>query len=248
MRRIILASFIATALLLASSTLAFADDTDPVTPSPEPPPAAPPTPPQPKPVPDCRGAHDTRTTSTQRRKPFMVCTVAVFSKNHRVTSGYRPHLVAVAVPTSGISRVRLQRIAAASLKKMFRAAKKAGHRLVVRSAYRSFAAQKSLYRSDKVLTAAPGASEHQSGLAVDLAVRRNGRLLRGYQFGTSKAGRWVKKHAAEFGFILRYPNHQQKITKIPFEPWHFRYVGATVAAGVAKTSTHTLERYLRITA
>lgn len=247
MRRIALVSVITMALLLTSGGLAFADDADPAPPSPTPSPSVPPPPVAPTPAPDCRGAHDTR-TSAQRRKPFTVCTVAVFSKNHRVTSKYRPHLVSVAVPTSGISRVRMQRNAAVALKKMFRAAKKAGHRLTVRSAYRSYATQKRLYRSDKVLTAAPGASEHQSGLAVDLAARRKGRLLRGYQFGTSKAGRWVKKHAAEFGFILRYPNHQRKITKIPFEPWHFRYVGTAAAVGVAKTSTHTLERYLKITA
>ena len=43
-----------------------------------------------------------------------------------------------------------------------------------------------------------------------------------------------------------YPKGKQKITGIPYEPWHFRYVGESVANGVRRTSTKTLEQYLRI--
>lgn len=170
----------------------------------------------------------------------------MFSRHHRVTAAYHPKLVSVAVKRNGISGVRLQSGAAKALKAMFAKAKKSGHTLVVRSAYRSYATQKRLYRRDHVLTAMPGASEHQSGLAVDLAAIRKGRLVRGYGFGSSAAGRWVRRHAAEYGFILRYPNHQKAITGIPSEPWHFRYVGVDVAKAVATTKTKTLERYLRI--
>lgn len=236
-------------VLLICSGFGVAHATDPTSPSPTPS-ASPTTPvpvtPTPPPSPECRGAADTRRTAKQRRKPFTVCGTAVFSRHHRVTAGYHPKLVSVSVKRNGISGVRLQSGAAKALKAMFAKAKKAGHTLVVRSAYRSYATQARLYRGDHVLTAMPGASEHQSGLAVDLAVTRKGRLVRGYGFGSSAAGRWVRRHAAEYGFILRYPNHQKTITGIPSEPWHFRYVGTKVAKAVAKTKTKTLERYLRI--
>jgi len=203
--------------------------------------------PAPSKEPDCRGAADTR-TAKKRNKPFRVCGVAVLTKHHRVTAAYHPKLVTVSVPRNGISQVALQRVAANAPKAMFVRAKKAGHKLVVRSAYRSFSTQKYLYRRDHVLTAPAGASEHQSGLAADLAVIRNRRLVRGYSFGTSAAGRWVRKHAAEYGFIVRYPDHRKKITGIPYEPWHLRYVGNDVAAGVMRTKTQTLERYLKVAA
>lgn len=235
------------------SGVGLAQASEPTSPSPtpsatptEPAPQDPAPTPTPSPTTECRGVADTRVTTTQRSKPFTVCGVAVLSRHHRVTKAYRPKLVSVAVKRNGISGVRLQSGAAKALKAMFAKAKKSGHTLVVRSAYRSYATQARLYRTDHVLTAMPGASEHQSGLAVDLAAIRKGRLVRGYGFGSSAAGNWVRRHAAEYGFILRYPNHQKAITGIPNEPWHFRYVGVKVAQAVVKTKTKTLERYLQI--
>lgn len=251
MLRATLTLILALAFLTAGIAPASAEESSA---SPSPTTSASPTPspsatPVPAPVekPDCRGVADTR-TAKQRNMPYQVCGIAVYSKHHRVTASYRPRLVSVSVPRNGISRVTLQRVAAKALKAMFAKAKKAGHKLVVRSAYRSFSTQQYLYRRDHVLTAPPGASEHQSGLAADLAVIRNRRLVRGYSFGTSAAGRWVRKHAAQYGFILRYPDHRKAITGIPYEPWHFRYVGRSNAAGVTKTKTKTLERYLKVSA
>ncbi|MBQ8551084.1 MAG: D-alanyl-D-alanine carboxypeptidase family protein, partial [Clostridia bacterium] len=37
-------------------------------------------------------------------------------------------------------------------------------------------------------------------------------------------------HAAEYGFVMRYPKHKQEVTKIIYEPWHYRYVGKEHAA------------------
>jgi zinc D-Ala-D-Ala carboxypeptidase len=197
---------------------------------------------------DCLGAKDTRTTTALKKAPFTVCGVTVITKHHRVSAAYVPHLVTVAVRSTGISRVRLQAVAGGALKKLFVAAKKAGYVLTVRSAYRSYATQKSWYVAGSTLVAPPGASEHQSGLAADLAWIHNGRLIRGTSFGVSRAGKWVHAHAAAYGFIQRYPKGSQKITHIRYEPWHYRYVGTDVAAGVNKTSSKTLEKYLKISA
>lgn len=74
---------------------------------------------------------------------------------------------------------------------------------------------------------------------------KNGREIRGYAFGTSAAGRWVRANAARFGFIIRYPSGKQKYTGIPHEPWHLRYLGGDHATKV-KASGLTLEQYLII--
>ncbi len=194
---------------------------------------------------DCKGVRDRRRTTAARGKPFVVCGIALINKEHRVSAAYRPKLVTVAVKASGVPDVRLQPVAATALTRLFRAAAKAGYTLVVRSSYRSYATQATWYATmDKNLTAPAGASEHQSGLAVDLAGIQAGRLVRGTALGSSRTGAWLLKHAADYGFILRYPTNQSKITGIAYEPWHFRYVGVKVAKGVNATKTKTLERYL----
>ncbi|MCB0910529.1 MAG: M15 family metallopeptidase [Propionibacteriaceae bacterium] len=196
--------------------------------------------------PDCRGAKDTR--SAARKKPFTVCGTALISKEHRVSAAYTPTLVTVNVRSNGIPNVLLQPVAGKALKKLFAAATKAGHTLVVRSSYRSYATQVHWYATmDQRLTAPAGASEHQSGLAVDLAGISNGALVHGTVLARSPIGKWLVKHAPAFGFILRYPSNQSKITGIVYEPWHFRYVGTEVAEGVVATKTKTLEQYLKET-
>lgn len=194
----------------------------------------------------CKGEKDARRGSA-KAAPFAVCGIAVISKRHRVSAGYHPALVTVPVRSNGIGTVRLQRVAGSALVTLFSAAHRAGYTLTVRSAYRSYASQKSWYGSGSdPLVAPPGASEHQSGLAVDLAWLRKGTLVRGTAFGASKAAAWLRKHSTEYGFILRYPTGKQKITGISYEPWHYRYVGVEAARGVERTASRTLERYLRV--
>ena len=64
----------------------------------------------------------------------------------------------------------------------------------------------------------PGTSEHNLGLAVDFNYVD-------YSFDTTKGFEWLKENAENYGFILRYPKEKKDITKIDYEPWHWRYVG-----------------------
>lgn len=73
----------------------------------------------------------------------------------------------------------------------------------------------------------PGTSEHQIGLAFDITCKSYSLLNEG--FGETDAGIWLRKHCAEYGFILRYPKEKEMITGIEYEPWHFRYVGVDAA-------------------
>ena len=74
-------------------------------------------------------------------------------------------------------------------------------------------------------SARPGHSEHQTGLAIDLAAF-NSNLN---NFEETKEYEWVKDNAHLYGFILRYPKGKEHITGYMFEPWHYRYVGTKVA-------------------
>ena len=92
------------------------------------------------------------------------------------------------------------------------------------------------------VVAAPGTSEHQLGLALDL-VDANHVVLDESQEETV-AYQWLKAHCHEYGFIVRYPNGKTEITGIIYEPWHFRYVGEEAAKIIMKNEI-TLEEYLR---
>lgn len=89
----------------------------------------------------------------------------------------------------------------------------------VQSAYRSVEEQTRLYNSRiEEYINKPGASDHNLGLAVDFNYVDN-------SFEDSRAFEWLQENAEDYGFILRYPKDKEDITKIKYEPWHWRFVG-----------------------
>jgi len=124
----------------------------------------------------------------------------------------------------------------AALKEMFDAADADGLRLYAHSAYRSYRSQETLHYNrvqrigydDKVVQVA-GASDHQTGMGIDVISREwFGKRLNS-QFFNTKEGQWMAAHCAEYGFIIRYPRGKEDVTGIIYEPWHLRYVGAEAA-------------------
>ena len=89
--------------------------------------------------------------------------------------------------------------------------------------------------------APPGTSEHHTGLAFDIVTPSYQKLNHG--FANTSAAKWMKTHAHEYGFILRFPEDKQEITGITFEPWHFRYVGKKNAEIIYQKGI-CLEEYL----
>lgn len=87
----------------------------------------------------------------------------------------------------------------------------------------------------------PGTSEHNAGLAMDFGT--NGNYTLDENFANTEAFRWLSENAADYGFIMRYPEDKQSITKVTYEPWHWRYVGKNAAKEI-KASGVTLEEYL----
>ncbi len=68
-----------------------------------------------------------------------------------------------------------------------------------------------------------GLSEHQIGLAVDFVT---GTVTEPIQaFDQTPEFQWLMENAANYGFILRYPQEKEAITGILYQPYHWRYVG-----------------------
>lgn len=152
------------------------------------------------------------------------------------------------------------RIADAAKKMISDARAKDNVRIIALSGYRDYEYQKELF-DNKVerlqqekgysvskareeaatVVAVPGTSEHQLGLALDLVDARHVKLNESQE--NTAAYKWLYKHCAEYGFIVRYPNGKTDITGIIYEPWHFRYVGVEAATYIMENNL-TLEEYL----
>jgi D-alanyl-D-alanine carboxypeptidase len=72
---------------------------------------------------------------------------------------------------------------------------------------------------EKILTvsAVPGCSEHHTGRALDLGAP--GHLKLEDSFARTREFRWLRRHAADFGFFLSYPRNNPQ--RIAYEPWHW---------------------------
>lgn len=132
--------------------------------------------------------------------------------------------------------------------------KSKGIEIGIDSAYRSLEEQKRImkdftekYGADyaKKTVAVPGTSEHQTGLAIDIVPKVN--------------GKWVTENAdmlelpelfavihidlPKYGFILRYPYGKESITGYDYEPWHIRYIGDKKIAQKLLDEDLCLEEY-----
>ena len=123
--------------------------------------------------------------------------------------------------------------------------------LILNSGFRTYKTQQALYDRTRdtrglavaeKLSARPGHSEHQLGLAADFSARGQGCVILTC-FGNTEAGRWLKDNAHEYGFILRYPKGFRAITGFQYEPWHFRYVGVELATELSARGIKTLEEF-----
>jgi D-alanyl-D-alanine carboxypeptidase len=138
--------------------------------------------------------------------------------------------------------VSVAKVASKPLIKMMNAAKEAGiNGLYITSAYRSYDTQKKIYdeAEDKSYVQPPNSSEHQTGLAADVA--KLGTDF--YKLGDDLGGEWLYKNSWRYGFIVRYPQDKVDITGISYEPWHLRYVGKKIAK-VCYEQNLCLEEYL----
>lgn len=112
-------------------------------------------------------------------------------------------------------------------------------KLYVSSDFRTDEEQEQLYLDDPLTATRVGASEHQTGLALDVYVA----YYSGSGFIKSPVGRFVNSECWKYGFIIRYPSYGEDETGIRFEPWHIRYVGQPHAT-IIYNNRLTLEEYV----
>ena len=126
--------------------------------------------------------------------------------------------------------------------------------LYVRSPYRSYSTQKMLFTqetnkwlktglsSEEAETKAatvvtrPGTSEHNTGFSADFNIAED-------SFESTAMFTWMQEHAADYGFVLRFPKDKQEITGITYESWHYRFVGINNAKEMNRLNM-CLEEYV----
>ena len=110
-----------------------------------------------------------------------------------------------------------------------------GMQIELVSVYRTVATQQEIWESDerkhgleytKKYVAVPGHSEHHTGFAIDVSIVVDGKLVHGVPnlLKIDPLFQPVQAKLPKYGFILRYPKDKEAITKIGYEPWHFRYI------------------------
>ena len=137
---------------------------------------------------------------------------------------------------------------------MCEAAWEDGVALKVCSPYRSYAIQQTLFNRQvtkwkntglsqtdaearaATIVARPGTSQHHTGLAIDFIKADD-------SFEQHPAFAWLQQHAADYGFIMRYPKEKESVTGVIYESWHYRFVGIYEAQAI-KESGLCLEEYL----
>ena len=175
------------------------------------------------------------------------------NQDNTLTQDYNPEMTVIEKKYNPNS-LKFDSRAVDALNRMCADAEKDGVSLVVISAYRSISKQTSLYNNkverliaqgktrDQALVdaaaevAIPGTSEHNLGLAVDFnSAEQN--------FENTKASKWLKQNAEKYGFVNRFPADKQELTKIIYEPWHYRYVTTEHAAKMNELNM-CLEEYV----
>ena len=169
------------------------------------------------------------------------------NKYHALAEDFVPNELISIAPYGS---VKLDREAAEAFKELASDAKDEGYTIVGISGYRSYQTQATLYQryvsnDGKQLadtySARAGHSEHQTGLAIDVA-SNNANIL---TFEQSRSFDWMFEHAYEYGFILRYPKGKEQITGYKYEPWHYRYVGVDIATEIKKSGM-TFDEYAAV--
>ncbi|MEA4988090.1 MAG: M15 family metallopeptidase, partial [Anaerovorax sp.] len=161
--------------------------------------------------------------------------------------------------TVSYTEEKLTEVAAKQMSAMIRELEKEGYTILPLSGYRSYDRQQTLFdrkvfelmQADKSLTKEkaekkaaefielPGTSEHQTGLAMDVALRDD---EEDPPMEETPEGKWLIDNAYRYGFIVRYPKTEDVKKDVSYEPWHLRYVGTELAEQLQK-SGERLEEY-----
>lgn len=189
--------------------------------------------------------------STNYKTNTTLDTSMLVNKYYLLDENYTPDdLVSVSTKyawgDAGSQKVR--QVAYDAFLDMWNAANDEGYYLMINSSYRSYQDQESIYNNYKSsqgqkyadsIAARPGASEHQTGLTMDIFSKTN---TNKNTFAESETAAWLANNSYKYGFILRYPQDKENVTGYSYEAWHFRYVGVNIATYIYQNNI-TFEEY-----
>ena len=165
---------------------------------------------------------------------------------------FRPVSLSCLVPVSDkYPDILMEQTAAAALQKLLEDIG-ASDQIVPVSGWRSHEEQQKIWSdtiADKGIefarkyVAVPGCSEHESGLAIDLAAAAPDIDFICPDFPRTGICQRFREKAPFYGFIQRYSKEKEEITGISEEPWHFRYVGMPHSRIITKRGL-ALEEYI----
>lgn len=147
--------------------------------------------------------------------------------------------------------ILLKKTAANMLSRLMTACR-AGDSMIPVSGFRSTMEQQKLFmdslrKNGEEFTfkyvAFPNHSEHQTGLAIDMAENKETIDFICPSFPYEGICQSFRELAPGYGFIERYQKGREGITGISHEPWHFRYVGYPHSL-IIHTKGFTLEEYI----
>lgn len=183
--------------------------------------------------------------------PYLV----LVNNEHAIPDGWLDHIKLVETQNSFGETFLVEEITLAHFNALREDLLKDGIQIELDSTYRSPEQQdaarewlRAQYGDDYVekYVAKNGHSEHQTGLAIDIGIVKDGVFINDNDEMIAEREIFAKIHAklAQYGFILRYPEGKEAITGYAYEPWHFRFVGEDTARDIFEKNL-TLEEYLQ---
>ena len=183
--------------------------------------------------------------------------LVLVNKYSKLPSDWEKNIELVDAKNAWDEDIKIEKKAYEQYKKLAKDLKKDGVEIVLDSVYRSVKEQQNLWDEwskdpekgidyVKKFVAVPGYSEHHTGLAVDICIKKDGKLI--YDNDEMIAEREIfgkiHKKLEKYGFILRYLEGRDDVTGYAYEPWHLRYVNSSKIAKEIMDKELTFEEYL----
>lgn len=181
--------------------------------------------------------------------------LTLVNKTHELPANWEKLVQIDTVKNSLDETIQIEHKTYASFLELREALLSEGIQIELDSVYRSVEDQQELWdyfteeygeKYTETYVAVPGYSEHHTGLAVDIFVIKDGKVIRenDEMIADRKDFAVIHDHLAEYGFILRYLEGKEEITGYGYEPWHLRFVNSKEIAEEITSRGLTLEEYL----
>ena len=195
----------------------------------------------------------TNKKETKKKYDYLV----LVNKYSKLPDDWEKNVELVSAKNAWNEDVKLEKQTYEKYKQLEKALKEDGVTIVLDSIYRSVKEQEELWdrwskdpekgiEYAKKYAAVPGYSEHHTGLAVDIVIKKDGKLIGENEDMIAEREIFAKIHKklADYGFILRYLEGREDTTGYTYEPWHLRYVGSEKIAKEIMDKNITFEEYL----